>query len=127
MLHVNSGTRSADTVTAVLLEAIGALEQESAVLAGRSDELLTEVSMRKSRCVIELADAMRALSPAERAAHAALATRARELNDRNARLLAARLVSNRARLEVLTGAAKTAYGADGRTISPARSAGAVIA
>jgi flagellar biosynthesis/type III secretory pathway chaperone len=119
--------RSFKPVTAVLLETIAALEQESAVLAGRSDTLLTEVSLRKSRWLHEMADTMRTLAPAERAGHHALAERARELNDRNARLLAARLVVTRSRLDVLTGASTSTYGADGRASTPARSAGAVVA
>ena len=119
--------RSTEPVTAVLLETIAALEQESAVLAGRSDALLTEVSLRKSRWLHEMADTMRSLAPAERAGHHALTERARELNDRNARLLAARVVSNRARLDVLTGAAMATYGAGGRTSSPARSTRSFVA
>lgn len=124
---MNTGARSQDAVTAALLQTIGVLEQETAVLAGRSDALLAEVSMRKSRWTSELADRLRALPAADRAAYAALTARARELNDRNARLLAARLVATRSRLDVLAGASMATYGADGRTSSLARSAGAVLA
>lgn len=120
-------TRSPDAVTAVLLETIAVLEQESAVLAGRSGDSLDDVSLRKARWIGEMADTLRSCSPAELAAHKALATRARELNDRNARMLAARLVFNRSRLDVLGGAAAATYGANGLTSSPARSAGAVLA
>lgn len=122
-----AATRSPDAVTAVLLETIAALEQESAVLAGRSDDSLAEVSLRKSRWISEMFDMLRSCSPAERAEHLALVARARDLNDRNARLLAARLISNRSRLDVLRGTAAATYGADGLAASLARPAGAVLA
>jgi flagellar biosynthesis/type III secretory pathway chaperone len=122
--------RSAEGVTAVLLETIAALEQESEVLAGRSAELLIDVSMRKARWVGEMAETLRALTPEQRTQHLALATHAQQLNDRNARLLAARLVSNRARLDALSGAATAntgtaLYGTDGRAVLAARTVGAV--
>lgn len=122
--------RSPEAVNAVLLEAIAVLEQESEVLAGRASTLLIDVSMRKAHCMSELAETLRALTPEQQRAHAALTTHAQQLNDRNARLLAARLVSNRARLDALNNAASGStgaalYGADGRSHLPARAAGAV--
>ncbi len=103
-----------------LLRVISALEQESDALVRGEIQSLTEISVRKARWVEEIAHAVRALSTQERQAWRALIVRARDLNDRNARLLAARLVSNRARLDVLTGthtAPNTTYGADGRARS----------
>lgn len=130
MPTTNTVRRTSDAINAVLLETIAALEQESEVLAGRSSALLIDVSMRKARWVGEMADMLRALTPEQRAAHQALATHAQQLNDRNARLLAARLVSNRARLDALNGAAAESqggalYGADGRSHAPARAVGVV--
>lgn len=104
-----------------LLQVIAALEQESDALVHGEIQSLAEVSVRKARWVEEIAQTVRALSAQERQSWRALITRARDLNDRNARLLAARLVSNRARLDVLTGMnpaqAHSTYGADGRARS----------
>lgn len=103
-----------------LLRVIAALEQESDALVHGQVQSLAEVSIRKARWVEEIAHTVRSLSSRERESWRALITRARDLNDRNARLLAARLTTNRARLDALTGAihpqiASATYGADGRT------------
>ncbi len=113
-----------------LLQIIAALEQESDALVHGATDSLAEVSVRKARWVEEIARALRALSAEQRQSWRALITRARDLNDRNARLLAARLVSNRTRLDVLTGfnAARAAtYGADGRAQSVWRNTGGAVA
>lgn len=124
-----SATTSAPTA---LLRIIAALEEESDALVNGQVESLAEASLRKAHWLEEIAQALRGLNAEQQQAWRTLVVRARELNDRNARLLAARLVSNRARLDVLTGfnsARGATYGADGRAQGAWRntSAGSALA
>ena len=97
---------------ALFAELVQSLHEESDALINGDAERVAALAMRKN-------DLLQRLAPlATRGADIprALADRARALNDRNAMLLAPRLVAARARLDALrsAGSAMT-YGADGRT------------
>jgi len=102
---------------AELVQTLG--EESDALIRGAATEV-AELAARKN-------DLLQRLAPlATRGAvfPRALAEQARTLNDRNALLLAPRLVTTRARLDALRQAGDSlTYGADGRT----RSLGAPVA
>ena len=106
---------------ATLAQLLRSLQAESEALAtGQSDALAQAVAI-KEQALRELAG----LDPADRAALREALRAARELNERNARLLAPRIRINAARIETLLGpAGPTAlYSASGRTCgAPERAA-----
>jgi len=109
-----------DPATA-LLQAIALLEQESDTLVQGNSDSLAAISARKAQKLTHLSEALGALNAQQKYRYRSLIERAQALNDRNARLLAARLMSNSARLEALTGRPHTPrsalYSANGKTHS----------
>lgn len=97
---------------ALFSDLVQALDAESDALIRGDGERVATLAARKN-------DLLQRLAPlATRGADIphALADRARALNDRNAMLLAPRLVATRARLDALRSAGNAmTYGADGRT------------
>lgn len=97
---------------ALLAELVQSLHDEGDALIRGDGERVAALADRKN-------DLLQRLAPlATRGADIprALAAQARALNDRNALLLAPRLVATRARLDALRHAGNTlTYGADGRT------------
>lgn len=105
------------TGPAALLQLIAELEQESIVLASGQAAEVAELATRKSGLVQALTQCLRSLTPDQRLAYRALLERARDLNDRNAKILAARWLAHSARLDALAGACQpeaTTYSAAGR-------------
>lgn len=111
---------------ASLVHLIVELEQESIALARGEATDIAELAARKSAHVQALAQLMRSLTDEQRAAYRALLERARDLNDRNAKILAARWLANSARLDALSGASQpeaSTYSAAGRKQSVWRNTG----
>ena len=99
---------------ALFAELVQSLHEESDALIKGDADRVAALAMRKN-------DLLQRLAPlATRGADIPgdLADQARTLNDRNALLLAPRLIATRARLDALRRAAQaTVYGADGRARS----------
>jgi len=104
--------------TEPLADLLQALSDERAALLEARPERLPEIAARKQRLLGECAALAGRCGPRLLPSLVAQLRRARELNDANAILLAPQLNSVRARLEALTGATRTVYGADGRSASP---------
>ncbi|HTT10227.1 MAG TPA: hypothetical protein VMG60_04990 [Burkholderiaceae bacterium] len=100
---------------ALLAEFVQSLREESAALVRGDAELVAALATRKNDLLQRLAPLVN--HDGTRLPRA-LVEEARDLNDRNALLLAPRLIATRARLDALRRAAQpTVYGADGRAQS----------
>lgn len=98
---------------ALLAELVASLRQEGEALVSGDADRVAQLAERKS-------DLLQRLAPLATSGAAglsrALLDEARALNDRNAVLLAPRLLATRARVDALLQAGNpTVYGADGRT------------
>ncbi len=113
MSGTSDSAATEDPVTG-LLQALA--EEREALIANRP-ELLPPIAARKQRLLQGCELLATSGSPKLRRALAVQLAKARALNDDNAILLAPLLSGVRARIEVLAGATRTVYGANGRTPS----------
>jgi flagellar biosynthesis/type III secretory pathway chaperone len=115
------GRRAAEPLLEELLQTLRA--EQAALVRGDADAL-PELAATKARALDHLSTALRAAPAAARAVLADPLNSARQINDTNAALVAARMTVNRARLDTLlslAGHATTAgtYGVRGDLAAPA--------
>jgi hypothetical protein len=102
---------------AALAGVLRLLQAEGSALIGGDDDALARAVRDKEAALQHLAAS---LERADCAALAEVFRHARDLNRRNARLLAPHINANRARIETLFGAARSGalYSSDGRAAAP---------
>jgi flagellar biosynthesis/type III secretory pathway chaperone len=109
----------ADPASATLSQLLRCLQDEADALVGADVDKLAQAVREKESALRRLADE---LGRADRSALREAVLRARDLNERNARLLAPHFHVNRARIDSLLGAARSmaVYSADGHAAGAER-------
>lgn len=103
-----------NTVVTLLDELVRTLHEESDAIVAGDLERVTHTAQRKNRLLGQLAPEIARTPEAQRRQQDKVLRNAQRLNDRNARLLAIRMSTNRARTEaLLTAAGGAMYAANG--------------
>lgn len=102
---------------ALFADLVQSLHQESDALVRGDADLVAQLAAHKNELLQRIAPLARTAKRSDLPAR--MVAQAKELNDRNALLLAPRLLTTRARLDALRQAGNPmVYGADGRTPLP---------
>ena len=104
----------ASQIVALLDALVRSLHEESDALVAGDVDQLNAAAARKNDALTRLAPQLQRTPEAQRRQHEKMLRTAQHLNERNARILAARMSMNRARVDALLSAAGgSLYAADG--------------